>query len=468
MMSPIYQNAIVNVSADSGIDSSAGCFVERDQLDIIPLGIHSPELFQSWEVLPAAIHLFDCMVEIPSFSRAWIHRERQLARRVLHFTDKELIWECCGIEGTSFASETLPGGAPFNHGLFNQDHKYQIGRLQQGLAEGTEETYATWNDICEKLSEKNLTKPSDMPVVLSGLAKDFAHVLPADKYIAGLWRSTLPQSLLWHTRGLKSDDLGYIAPSWSWLSTGCAVTLANRSAIMEKISVATTLHISAKLKYQDAYGPVESSTLKVEGILRRIQLSFGYETDIFKVSVLDHEGDNEGMRAIGSSWDEYNGDMCRLELDAPLEGPDLDCFCIFITIQQWSDGGSNRDIACLLLERVSEEGSNFTRIGTLVLEDLYALKMRYRPHLDVEEDSWKVIQRHIKHMQDQAIQAEKKQMEKRGEGQSEATPKEATKDTTSNAARKHPQGPDSLYHFDDAISHMYCFERLSPQILTIV
>lgn len=467
-MSQIYQNAVVNVSADSGIDSRAGCFVERDQLDIMPLGIHSPQLSQSWELLPFGIHLFDWMAKTPSFSRAWIHRERQLARRILHFTDKELIWECCGIEGASFASEMLPGGAPFKDHLFNLDHKYQVGRLQQGLVEGTEETYATWNDICGKLSGKKSTKPSDMPIILSGLAKDFAGLVPADKYVAGLWRSTLPHSLLWHTRDFKSDDLEYIAPSWSWLSTGCAITPANRSAITEKISVATILHISTTLKYQDAYGPVESGTLEMEGILRRIQLSIEYETNNFKVSVVDHEGDNEGMHSIGSSWDEYYGDMFELSLDAPLEGPDLDCFIIFITIQQWGDVSNDRDIACLLLKRVSGEGSTFSRIGTLILNDLYALKMRYRLNVDVEEDEWKVIQNDIQNMQGQAIQAEKKQTEKRGDGRSEAIPNDATGDTTLNAARKYLQGPGALYQFDDVISHRVCFEKLSPQMLTIV
>ena len=469
-MSQIYQNAVLNVSADSGIDSRAGCFIERDQLDITPLEIHSPQLSQSWKLLPVATFLFDWMAKTPSFSRAWIHRERQLARRVLHFTDTELVWECCGIEGTSFASEMLPGGAPFKRGLFDFNHKYQIGRLQQGLAEGTEETYATWNDICEKLSEKNLTNPSDMPIVLSGLAKDFAHVLPpADEYVGGLWRSMLPQSLLWHTRGFNSHDLEYIAPSWSWLSTDCAVTLASRSQTLEKHSVATIIHISTKLKYKDAYGPLESGTLEVEGILRRVQLSFEYETQLFNVSVLDHEGDNEGLRAIGSSWDEYYGDMCKLQLDAVVEEPDLDCFCIFITIQQLSDQSSYREIGCLLLKRVGEEGSTFTRIGTLVLMDLYALKMRYRLDEDVEEDDWEVIQRRIEDVQDQAIQAEKQQKKKRGEGQSEAAPTDATGDTTSNVARKkHPQGLDALYQFDDAIDDLDWLERLSPQILTIV
>ncbi|KAH7329971.1 hypothetical protein BKA65DRAFT_564998, partial [Rhexocercosporidium sp. MPI-PUGE-AT-0058] len=202
MMSQIYQNAQLNISADIGADSRASCFTERDENNITPLQISCPQLSQTWKIIPVAWYLFGWVSRATSISRAWIHRERQLARRVLHFTNNEIVWECCGVKSTAFASEMLPVGAPFEEGLFNMDHKYQIGRLQQGLVEGDEETYAPWNDVCENLSEKDLTKPSNMPMVLSGLAKDFANVLPGDNFIAGLWRSTLPQSLT-----LEHEDL---------------------------------------------------------------------------------------------------------------------------------------------------------------------------------------------------------------------------------------------------------------------
>ena len=458
MMSDIYQNAAINVSADSGIDSRAGCFVTRDQVDIIPLGIHCPQLSQSWQMLPVAQNFFEWMAGTSSFSRAWIHRERQLARRVLHFTDKEMIWECCGIEGRSFASEMLPGGAPFTHGLFNLDHKYQIGRLQQGLIEESEEAYATWNDVCENLSEKNLTKASDMPVVLSGLAKDFSRMLSADKYISGLWETTLPQSLLWHTMEFKRRDLEYIAPSWTWLSTGSAVKLANRQGIEDKIPVAIMLSISTKLMYEDPYGPVEKGgRLDLEGFLRRIRISF--TSDLFNISVYDHEDKSEEMRTLGPSWEPYLGDFCQLNLDSKIEKRDLDCFCLFITVNQYNGmQGSSRDVACLLLKRIDEDSNQFTRIGTLLLKDLYALKMRYKPILDVKEDAWKSFQKEIKDHQDNATKAQEKRTNKRVEG---------TTHTASATAHNRPQGADALYHFDDINTQREGFERLTPQVLTI-
>ena len=138
-MSEIYKNAILNISADVGADSDAGIFVDRDPLGISSLVFGSHDLSQSWYATPSDEELFGWMDQTPSFSRAWIYRERQLARRVLHFTRKELVWECCGTEGTGFASETFPGGAPFTR-TFNLDNKYQIGRLQQNLVPDDEET----------------------------------------------------------------------------------------------------------------------------------------------------------------------------------------------------------------------------------------------------------------------------------------------------------------------------------------
>lgn len=514
-MSEIYQNALLNISADSGIDSRAGCFVARDPLSITPLSISAPQLKQTWQALPVATHLFAWTSKTPSFSRAWIHRERQLARRVLHFTETEIVWECCGTGGTSFASEMLPSGAPFKHDLFGQDPKYQIGRLQQGLIEGEEESYASWNDICERMSEKMLTKPEDMPIVLAGLAKDFSHVLPGDEYVAGLWREMLPLGLLWCTKKFKTNDLGYIAPSWSWLSTDCAVTLANRSAVESKNTLVNILNIKTELKYDDAFGPVEKGTLELEGVVRKIRISSNEETGLFELSVLDHEADEE-MRYIGLSWVSYEGDLCKLELDSRIKSLDLECFCLFVIIQQWSDRTSNRDISCLLLQPSENREGVYERIGTLKLNDLYALKMRYQYVEKVEEQKWVEMQGVIGGVQDDIIR-ERREKERRdkeevkdrqvdekqdideddhvdaatNEGVAIAKTQIEEQDADASTVEQDIEGGDdnesneggvsprhsalersqyleALYQFDGPIAWNDCLEELSPQTIIII
>ncbi|KAL2073917.1 hypothetical protein VTL71DRAFT_11243 [Oculimacula yallundae] len=466
MMSEIYQNAQINISADIGADSRMGCFTERDTVDITPLEISCPKISQTWKILPKPYYLFEWVSRATSLSRAWIHRERQLARRILHFTDTELVWECCGVKGTAFASEMLPMGGLFEFGLFNMDQKYQIGRLQQGLTEGDEETYATWNDVCEKLSEKNLTQPLDMPMVLSGLAKNFASNLPGDKYIAGVWNSTLPHSLLWKTRVFKPKDLEYIAPSWSWLSTGCAVTLANRSSIAAKHPVARILNEDVKLKYDDPYGSIESGTLKVEGVLRQIRISFEEDEQSapdFIVKVFEGTSSDgssyEEWRTIGNSWDDVFGVICELELDSELEETEtfLDCFCLFVTLQQWFDSGASRDLACLLLQPVGDDMETFRRVGTIVFKYTFALKMRYWTARDIEDDIWDSLESIISNVQLKLRSDLSREAKDVNEIPGAENPSDTTRDTKL-IAEKQRQDIDALYQFDNIInSHGWTF-----------
>ena len=71
-MSQIFYNATLNISADVGADSRTGCFVDRDELDVTPLGIFNPELKRSWAVTPHPIFLPHPTQEAPTYSRAWV------------------------------------------------------------------------------------------------------------------------------------------------------------------------------------------------------------------------------------------------------------------------------------------------------------------------------------------------------------------------------------------------------------
>ena len=216
---------------------------------------------------------------------------------------------------------------------------------------------------------ESLRKESDNTLrhamVLSGLAKDFANVLPGYNYTAGFWRSRLPHTLSWKSRHFKDVDLEYVALTWSWLSSGTSVTLANRSSVNAKHSIATTLNESTFLKYDDPFGSVERGVLEVEGILRRVQVSFqdtaGNSQDL-DVQVLEddnHAGEYEMWREIGYSWDEYFGDACVLSLDTPLEEAILDSWCLFITIQQWFDSTTSEISLVLFLRTLMAKKRHF-------------------------------------------------------------------------------------------------------------
>ena len=66
-----------------------------------------------------------------------------------------------------------------------------------------------------------------------------------------------------------------------------------------KESVATILIISTKREYQNLHGPVNGSVLEVEGILRHIRIFFRERSNVFDLSVLDHEDSDERTRGNG-------------------------------------------------------------------------------------------------------------------------------------------------------------------------
>lgn len=71
-----------------------------------------------------------------------------------------------------------------------------------------------------------LTYPRDRLPAISGIARWFMSRLglTPESYVAGLWRETLPECLLWHF--FKPPEGGAVrdveaAPSWSWASVIC-------------------------------------------------------------------------------------------------------------------------------------------------------------------------------------------------------------------------------------------------------
>lgn len=219
-MYDIYKNALLNISADDSPDGRFGCFRDRDPLAVLPINIcfRGQENWKCW--LTQDTHaVFNSITKSPLAKRGWVFQERQLSRRVLHFTSHELMWECCA-EAPYFASETFPGGTPFKS-VFNGKPKFQAKCNFGAMEHGSPAVFQAWNTICKEYSGKAFSHVKDKLVALSGLAQEFEVALPDDTYLAGIWRSTLPQSLLWQSSGESRPvppSKHYLAPTWSWLS----------------------------------------------------------------------------------------------------------------------------------------------------------------------------------------------------------------------------------------------------------
>lgn len=139
----------------------------------------------------------------PLYSRAWSLQERILSARILIFGGDQMYWECqdCqqGEDGTQIPRPV----------------SYRLRR---------EPSIIDWHVIVEDYTCRALTKEADKLPALSGLAEVYHQATKYD-YLAGLWRQSLPEDLLWWqqyllygnrvSRGIPST---YRAPSWSWAS----------------------------------------------------------------------------------------------------------------------------------------------------------------------------------------------------------------------------------------------------------
>jgi hypothetical protein len=89
----------------------------------------------------------------------------------------------------------------------------------------------------------------------------------AGTYLAGLWKSQLPETLLWYhnlpTETNASKPEQYRAPSWSWASLDCPYlewmdNLQSPSLCAKLLSAETTL------EGPDPYGQVSAGSLQVQ------------------------------------------------------------------------------------------------------------------------------------------------------------------------------------------------------------
>ncbi|KAI9698590.1 MAG: hypothetical protein M1820_007389 [Bogoriella megaspora] len=392
----IYQTAFLNISADAAEDARGGCFPKSEPVRQHHFELRVTNTSDSWRLTEDDVFMFSRLRRGLAFNRAWIYRERQLVRRVLHFTVDEMFWECCGDTEDSFASETFPNGVPY---LDTHSGESMLQLINMGPSSETSH-HSAWNAYCSKLSAKLLSNPSDMPLILSTLAKAFSHNDPDDGYAGGLWQSTLPQGLLWKTLRPVGKPLRRIAPSWSWVAAVAPVELRES---YRQHAVTTFSDINLFTLYEDTFGQLDKSYIVLKGLKRQVRLRNIRRPHLDATCDIDLLGDEQ--RPITMFRDAEDTYRCRLFLDHTMDADEIQCFCMFITIRTATgisaSTHTSRKISALLLHP-SQYSSEYIRIGMIELDDLYSLKLRYkiREGVDDDEDRWLQLQNQIIARQD--------------------------------------------------------------------
>ncbi|KAI8635305.1 heterokaryon incompatibility protein-domain-containing protein [Xylariaceae sp. FL1651] len=330
-MGSIYKWGVCNIAATSVVDGDEGItrgfFRSRDlsetQPDIISARCNLEDLpregdglmtrirskipgknrtMVDYHIIPSQQITHD-VVNATLNQRGWVVQERHLSSRIIHFTKKQIYWEC----NEGLCSETYTKRDPVdyyhrpskNKRVLSQLVRYQHGNntlpLQVSVAavhslaakDPLWSLYNLWYDIVAIYSSCSLTRRTDKLIAISGIARELRtrlNVSDAD-YVAGLWRQNLLYGLLWQTpvittpnhrtlRRHNTNDEAHHAPTWSWASLDCEVSINHRlfHDPHDRLATVTEVNVTPKV---DPYSEVNpGANLKIRGTVYKVKLRY--------------------------------------------------------------------------------------------------------------------------------------------------------------------------------------------------
>ncbi|KAJ5022811.1 heterokaryon incompatibility protein-domain-containing protein [Bipolaris maydis] len=260
-MGQIYARAAFTIAATASSSSDGGLFFERQPQQLLPclLDINFgpyltilkrngiPPHRMGTYLCDVAKMTANCIENAPLNLRAWVSQERQLSHRIMHFSNKQLFWEC----HRTRTCETYPNGIPQVALTYSFKDATMLKRWlhefqQQGgaslngnqttpyLESGLNESlYDAWCSFRVHYSDCALSRDSDKLVALSGIAKQIGSAT-GDELVAGLWKSRIIEELCWfnlHEATPCNNPTEWIAPTWSWATSNSRVWTYTESKI---------------------------------------------------------------------------------------------------------------------------------------------------------------------------------------------------------------------------------------------
>jgi hypothetical protein len=163
--------------------------------------------------------------------------ERMLSPRIIHFTRNQVFWDC----STFSASETFPYGLPPALDDSASTDRHWRGRLQESSSlahsplsgPNNDSLEGFWKSSVLRYTNSNLTHQADKSLAIWSIAR-LVRDASGDDYGAGMWSRALEEQLGWRVvnteTSLRSMELQYLQPSWSWMSVQGAVLVGEREA----------------------------------------------------------------------------------------------------------------------------------------------------------------------------------------------------------------------------------------------
>ncbi|KAL9113416.1 MAG: hypothetical protein Q9227_002457 [Pyrenula ochraceoflavens] len=270
-MSSIYAGAELTIKAAAGADCHYGLFVERSwrsmsaaQLKCIDIHEIAHECFiRGPQNLPER--------DDPINKRGWTLQETLLSPKLLTFGNYEMSWECRSLYWNESGNMLRP--IPGMSDIFPQPIRVRnIFESEKPFDDERPDLFGIWAQVIFDYSRRQFSDRHDKLPALSGLANWCSKYLSKqDVYLAGLWKSQLPASLLWlhdlsmHENATRPTE--YRAPSWSWASFDCGslvwYRLGGENTFARIIDCMTTYF------GLDPYGKVLDGYIKISAPLKQ-------------------------------------------------------------------------------------------------------------------------------------------------------------------------------------------------------
>lgn len=392
-MADVYGNAICIISATTAENSTVGCFPNRAGLayPVSPCTISGvmPDGTTYMRTLMPSVPEWDVAVATaPINDRIWTFQERALSHRILHWTQHELFWECC----EKRASETWVGELPNAEAkdatqpdtiwAFKKDDNGRISTevkkplvFQKLIYDSGFPFEKWWQVISIETSRRKRTVESDILPALSGLA-GIVQSHSKDAYLAGLWRSEMPQSLFW--RALNTDKRplpekhrpkDFLAPSWSWVSIVGEISFPDSEESSTVGYIPEIDIIAAKVSLINRlqpFGQVTGGILRLKGVLsRKLTAVHRYRTTGYYFETLIYDGVVDKAANWNQPASRHNAVTVIYDVTPPgLPLPENTQNQSLLLLRAYKPNMSPRvQIKALALEKVKYTRHRFRRIG---------------------------------------------------------------------------------------------------------
>lgn len=207
-MDLVYRNAVVTIAASSAKDGRGGCLLQSSSPTPVkvPLTVTTSKNTTSIMFKPHSGSIAEGFENSPLSERGWCLQEAILSRRILHFRQDRVIWQC---------KESLTA-EDYANLRQDPDETTTVHRIHSFSKLPVTPSLNDWFNVVEDYSRRRLTVSRDKLYAMRGLSNFFRSSL-GDIYLDGLWLTGIHSCLLWiSATGEMQEPPSPRAPTWSW------------------------------------------------------------------------------------------------------------------------------------------------------------------------------------------------------------------------------------------------------------